>query len=387
MFNRARVLYKCASLLKNSNHVANTNVYFQFLPLRHRSSTPINTVLMFVPQQEAWIVERMGKFDRILEPGLNILVPIIDKVKYVQSLKEIAIDVPKQSAITSDNVTLSIDGVLYLRIIDPYLASYGVEDPEFAITQLAQTTMRSELGKISLDKVFRERENLNVSIVEAINKASEAWGITCLRYEIRDIKLPGRVQEAMQMQVEAERKKRAAILESEGVREADINVAEGKRKARILASEAERQEQINKAAGEAAGIIAIADARANSLKVIAKALDEHRGQNAASLTIAEQYVQAFNKLARVNNTLILPANAGDISSMVAQAMSIYGKLSNSNSDHNIEALNQNINFENTSRKYSAKSSHKDDFAEYFSDDEDLARHSKTENEKPQLQLK
>lgn len=192
----------------------------------------------------------MGKFHRILEPGLNLLFPIVDKVKYVQSLKEIAIDIPKQSAISSDNVTLSIDGVLYLRVLDAYLASYGVEDPEFAITQLAQTTMRSELGKISLDKVFRERESLNINIVEAINKASTAWGISCLRYEIRDIRLPSRVHEAMQMQVEAERKKRAAILESEGIREAEINVAEGKRQSRILASEAEKQEQINAASGE-----------------------------------------------------------------------------------------------------------------------------------------
>lgn len=183
---------------------------------RHRTSTPLNTVIMFVPQQEAWVVERMGKFNRILDPGLNFLVPFIDRIKYVQSLKEIAIDVPKQSAITVDNVTLGIDGVLYLRILNPYLASYGVEDPEFAITQLAQTTMRSELGKMTLDKVFRERESLNVSIVDSINKASEAWGISCLRYEIRDIKLPSRVFDAMQMQVEAERKKRATILESEG---------------------------------------------------------------------------------------------------------------------------------------------------------------------------
>lgn len=201
----------------------------------------------------------MGKFHRILEPGLNLLFPIVDKVKYVQSLKEIAIDIPKQSAISSDNVTLSIDGVLYLRVLDAYLASYGVEDPEFAITQLAQTTMRSELGKISLDKVFRERESLNINIVEAINKASTAWGISCLRYEIRDIRLPSRVHEAMQMQVEAERKKRAAILESEGIREADINVAEGKRQSRILASEAEKQEQINAASGKALAIVAIAD--------------------------------------------------------------------------------------------------------------------------------
>ncbi|GFW47678.1 stomatin-like protein 2, mitochondrial [Trichonephila clavipes] len=215
--------------------------------VRYAQSTPINTIIMFVPQQEAWVVERMGRFNRILQPGLNFLVPIVDKVKYVQSLKELAIDIPKQSAITLDNVTLNIDGVLYLRVVDPYKASYGVEDPEFAITQLAQTTMRSELGKISLDSVFRERESLNFAIVEAINKASNAWGIDCLRYEIRDIRLPQRVNEAMQMQVEAERKKRAAILESEGIREADINVAEGKKRARILSSEAEKTEQINRA--------------------------------------------------------------------------------------------------------------------------------------------
>jgi regulator of protease activity HflC (stomatin/prohibitin superfamily) len=296
------------------------------LQFRQKSSTPLNTVIMFVPQQESWIVERMGKFHRILEPGLNILVPIIDRVKYVQSLKEIAIDVPKQSAITSDNVTLSIDGVLYLRILNAYLASYGVEDPEFAITQLAQTTMRSELGKMSLDKVFRERESLNISIVESINKASAAWGISCLRYEIRDVKLPNRVHEAMQMQVEAERKKRAVILESEGFREAEINVAEGKRQAQILASEAEKQEKINQASGEASALMAIAEAKAKGLKIVAESLVTADGRNAASLTVAEKYVKAFDKLARTNNTIILPANAGDVSSMVGSAMSIYKTL-------------------------------------------------------------
>lgn len=296
---------------------------------RTKTSTPLNTILMFVPQQEAWVVERMGKFHRILDPGLNLLLPIVDRVKYVQSLKEIAIDVPKQSAITSDNVTLSIDGVLYLRILNAYHASYGVEDPEFAITQLAQTTMRSELGKMSLDKVFHERESLNVSIVESINKASEAWGISCLRYEIRDIKLPSRVHEAMQMQVEAERRKRAAILESEGMRAAEINVAEGKRQSRILASEAERMEQINKANGEATAMLAIADARAKGLSVVSHSLASTNGKNAASLAIAEQYVLAFKKLAKTNNTLILPKNAGDISSMVGQAMAIYKAVANS----------------------------------------------------------
>lgn len=269
----------------------------------------------------------MGKFHRILEPGLNVLLPIVDRVKYVQSLKEIAIDVPKQSAITSDNVTLSIDGVLYLRILNPYLASYGVEDPEFAITQLAQTTMRSELGKMSMDKIFRERESLNISIVDSINKASEAWGISCLRYEIRDIRLPSRVHEAMQMQVEAERKKRAAILESEGIRAADINVAEGKRQSRILASEAQKQEEINRANGEAAALIAVADARAQGLRVVAESLLSKHGRDAASLAVAEKYVNAFENLAKENNTLIVPANAADISSMVGQALQIYNSLS------------------------------------------------------------
>lgn len=297
---------------------------------RTKASTPMNTIIMFVPQQEAWIVERMGRFHRIMEPGLNILVPFIDKIKYVQSLKEIAIDVPKQSAITSDNVTLSIDGVLYLRITDPYRASYGVEDPEFAITQLAQTTMRSELGKMSLDKIFRERESLNVSIVDSINKASEAWGIACLRYEIRDIRLPSRVHEAMQMQVEAERRKRAAILESEGSREAEINIAEGKRKSRILASEAERQEQINKASGEAAAMLAVADARARGLQTVAKALQDLDGKNAASLTLAEQYIDAFRNLAKTNNTLILPSNPSDVTALVTQALSVYQTISNNN---------------------------------------------------------
>merc|ERR1719244_1789650 len=205
---------------------------------------------MFVPQQEAWVVERMGRFNSVLEPGLNILFPVIDKVRYVQSLKEIAIDIPQQSAISLDNVAINIDGVLYLRIKDPYKASYGVEDPEFAITQLAQTTMRSEIGKITLDTLFRERDNLNTAIVIAINQASEAWGIQCMRYEIRDIRMPARVQEAMQMQVEAERKKRAAILESEGIKTAEINVAEGRKQSKILESEAEKQQLINEAQGQ-----------------------------------------------------------------------------------------------------------------------------------------
>merc|ERR1719430_29504 len=283
---------------------------------------------MFVPQQEAWLVERMGKFNTILEPGLNFLIPVLDKVKYVQSLKEIAIDIPHQQAISMDNVAINIDGVLYLRIIDPYKASYGIEDPEFAVTQLAQTTMRSEIGKISLDMLFKERENLNVQIVRAINNASEAWGIESLRYEIRDIRLPERVQEAMQMQVEAERKKRAAILESEGIRAADINVAEGRKQAAILKSEAEARPVVVAGEARAASLRAVAEARASSLRAVADALGGVQGGDAASLAVAENYVKAFGELAKETNTLLLPANAGDVTGMVTQAMSIYKKLDN-----------------------------------------------------------
>lgn len=296
-------------------------------PVRFRHGVPLNTIVMFVPQQEAWVVERMGKYHRVLDPGLNLLLPVVDRVRYVQSLKEQAIEVPQQSAITSDNVTLSIDGVLYLRVVNAYRASYGVEDPEFAITQLAQTTMRSELGKIQLDKVFMERENLNVAIVESINKASELWGIQCLRYEIRDIKLPLNVQEAMQMQAQAERKKRAVILESEGSRMSEINVAEGQKQSAILASEAVRQQLANRAAGEAEALLAVANARAEALQTVAAALERPRGPGAASLAVAEQYVQAFGQLAKHGNTVLLPQDVGNPASMVAQAMAIYSRVS------------------------------------------------------------
>ncbi|KAL7668039.1 hypothetical protein ACOME3_008757 [Neoechinorhynchus agilis] len=315
----ARVVSSCRSL----SGLFTTRVPVVSSTRQYRSGLPYNTVIEFVPQQEAWIIERMGRFYCILQPGLNWLVPVIDKVKYVQSLKEIAIEVPQQSAITKDNVTLHLDGVLYLKVVDPYKASYGVEDPEFAVTQLAQTTMRSEIGKISLDNVFRERDSLNIAIVEAINKAAMAWGISCMRYEIRDIKLPPRVHEAMIMQVEAERKKRAAILESEGTRESAINTAEGKKIATILNSEAIKLDQINKANGEAEAIIAKAKATSEALKRISDALSGTNGSGAASLSVAEQYVKAFGQFAKNTNTLILPAGTGDISSMVTQAMSVF----------------------------------------------------------------
>ncbi|XP_033215047.1 stomatin-like protein 2, mitochondrial [Belonocnema kinseyi] len=385
MINRSRLLARNLGVLRNSAAIAENGCFASFaqphpvysLQVRQKSTTPLNTIIMFVPQQEAWIVERMGKFFRILEPGLNVLLPIVDRVKYVQSLKELAIDIPKQSAVTSDNVTLDIDGILYLRVNDPYLASYGVEDPEFAIIQIAQTTMRSELGKISLDKVFQEREGLNVNIVESINKASQAWGITCLRYEIRDIRLPPRIHDAMQMQVEAERKKRASILESEGVRVAEINVAEGQRQARILVSEAQKQEQINKADGEAAAILAIAQSRARGLEIVANSLGFKDGKDAAALTIAEQYVHAFDKLARTNNTLILPSNVGDVSNFVGQAMSIYKHV-----------INQKSGSENQSQITNGSQStipvgiESDDSYEYFSDKEEAEKHKRANKRSP-----
>lgn len=268
---------------------------------RHRHSLPLNTVLVFVPQQEAWVVERMGRFHKILEPGLNVLLPVIDSVRYVQSLKEMAFEIPQQSAVTADNVTLSIDGVLYLRVFDPYKASYNIENPEFSVTQLAQTSMRSEIGKIQLDSVFRERESLNTIIVSAINNATSPWGISCLRYEIRDIKLPSRVQEAMQLQVEAERKKRAQILESEGARDAEINVAQG----------------------QANAIVTRARAKADALTAVSNAIKA----DAAAFLIAEQYVKAFSNMARTTNTLIIPSDAGDVNKMVAQAFQVYKSMS------------------------------------------------------------
>ncbi|RVE65601.1 hypothetical protein OJAV_G00117980 [Oryzias javanicus] len=307
---------------------------------RWASSLPMNTVILFVPQQEAWVVERMGRFHRILEPGLNFLIPLLDRIRYVQSLKEIVIDVPEQSAVSLDNVTLQIDGVLYLRILDPFKASYGVEDPEYAVTQLAQTTMRSELGKLTLDKVFRERESLNSNIVHSINQASDEWGIRCLRYEIKDIHVPPRVKESMQMQVEAERKKRATVLESEGTREAAINVAEGRKQAQILASEGEKAEQINKAAGEAQAVLAKAEAKAKAIRMLSDALTEQNGNAAASLSVAEQYVSAFSNLAKQSNTILLPSNTGDISGMVSQAMTIYSTLSKTSQKPSPEELQE-----------------------------------------------
>ncbi|KAK4473575.1 hypothetical protein MN116_002931 [Schistosoma mekongi] len=292
----------------------------------YTTRTPINTGILFVPEKEAWVIERLGRFHRTLEPGLNFCIPVVDRIAYIQSLKEVAIEIPDQSAITSDNVVLQLNGVLFLKVKDPYLASYGVSEAEFAITQLAQTIMRSEIGKIILDNVFKEREALNLQIVQALGKASEPWGIECLRYEIRDVQVPQKIKEAMQMQVEAERKKRASILESEGQREAAINRAEGLKRSQVLESEGHRIEIINRASGEAEAIQRLADARAQSIQIIARAIADKRGADAVQLTVAEQYIEAFSALAKTTNTVLLPSHSGDVASMVTQALSIFKSL-------------------------------------------------------------
>ncbi|MGE0754909.1 MAG: SPFH domain-containing protein [Alphaproteobacteria bacterium] len=279
-----------------------------------------------VPQQQAWIVETLGKFDRKLEPGLNFLIPFYQRVAYKHSLKEMAVDVAEQAGITSDNVTLNLDGVLYVRVIDPIAASYGVADPIYAVQLLAQTTMRSEIGKLTLDKTFEERETLNANIVTAINQAAQSWGIQCMRYEIKNIIPPNSVLKAMELQVAADRQKRAVILESEGERQSDINVAEGKKQQVVLESEAAMIDQVNRAKGEAEAILAVAEATAKGIEMVARSITQAGGNEAVSLKIAEQYVDAFGKLAKSSTTILLPANAGDAGSMTAQALAVFDTI-------------------------------------------------------------
>ena len=281
-----------------------------------------------VPQQQAWVVERLGKYDRVLAPGLTLLIPIIQRVAYVHTLKEQAIDIHAQTAISNDNITLLIDGVLYVKIIDPVASSYGVDNPYYAITQLAQTNMRSEIGKITLDKTFEEREMLNHAIVSSINDAARSWGIQCMRYEIKDIKPPETILKAMELQVAAERQKRARILESEGHRQAQVNNAEGEKTRVVLNSEASYIDQVNRAKGEGEAILCVANATANSISVVAKAINDKNGSDAVSLRVAEKYLEAFGNLAKESNTVILSSNLDSPSGFVTQAMTIYDNIKN-----------------------------------------------------------
>jgi regulator of protease activity HflC (stomatin/prohibitin superfamily) len=278
-----------------------------------------------VPQQSAYVVESLGKYSRTMRAGFHILVPFFERVAYRHSLKELAFDIPEQICITKDNVQVGVDGVLYLQILDPERSSYGITDYAFAISQLAQTTLRSEIGKIDLDRTFEERSSINFNVVAELDKASNPWGVKVLRYEIKNINPPADVLGAMEKQMRAEREKRAVILTSEGERDAKINEAEGEKQQVIKQSEAVKQQQINEAEGEAAAILAIAIATAEGLSRVAKSLTEEGGESAMKLRVAEDYLEQFGNIAKEGNTLVVPANLADISSMISLATSIIKK--------------------------------------------------------------
>jgi regulator of protease activity HflC (stomatin/prohibitin superfamily) len=284
--------------------------------------TIVARTAVVVPQQSAFVVERLGKYRGTLSAGFHILVPFVDVVRYRHSLKESAVDIPEQVCITRDNVQVHVDGVLYLQVLNPERASYGVADYQFAISQLAQTTLRSEMGKIELDRTFEERAHINVAIVNELDKASEPWGIKVFRYEIKNITPPADVIAAMEKQMRAEREKRAVILTSEGVRDAAVNTAEGDKQQVIKASEANRQQQVNEAEGAAAAIQAIATATAEGIRKVAEAIQVPGGYEAVQLRVAEQYVREFGNLAKAGNSLIVPSNLSDVASMIAVAMNV-----------------------------------------------------------------
>jgi regulator of protease activity HflC (stomatin/prohibitin superfamily) len=278
-----------------------------------------------VPQQSAYVVERLGRFHAILNAGFHVLLPFVDVIRYRHSLKEIAVDIPAQVCITRDNVQVGVDGVLYLKVLNPERASYGIADYMFAISQLAQTTLRSEVGKIDLDRTFEERTNINTQVVSELDKASEAWGVKVLRYEIKNITPPADILAAMEKQMRAEREKRAVILTSEGTRDAAINTAEGMKQEVIKQSEARKTQQINEAEGQAAAITSVATATAAGIRSVAEAIKLPGGQEAVQLRVAEQYIGQFGELAKKSNTIVLPANVADVGAMIAMAMKFVAK--------------------------------------------------------------
>jgi len=278
-----------------------------------------------VPQQSAYVVERLGKYSSTLAAGFHLLVPFFDVIRYRHSLKETAMDIPEQICITRDNVQVSVDGILYLKVLNPERASYGISDYRFAITQLAQTTLRSEIGKIELDRTFEMRTNINTQVVNELDKASDPWGVKVLRYEIRNITPPKDILAAMEKQMRAEREKRAVILASEGERDAAINEAEGQKQRVIKASEAKKQQQINEAEGAASAILAIAGATAEGIRKVAESIQNQGGYEAVQLRVAEQYITKFGELAKASNTLVLPASVSDVGSMIALAMNVIGR--------------------------------------------------------------
>ena len=285
--------------------------------------------LKIVPQQNAFVVERLGKYDRTLTPGLSFVVPFVDRVAYKHSLKEVPLDVPSQVCITRDNTQLQVDGILYFQITDPMRASYGSSNYIVAITQLAQTTLRSVVGKMELDKTFEERDMINAGVVSALDEAALNWGVKVLRYEIKDLTPPAAILHAMQAQITAEREKRALIAASEGRRQEQINIATGEREAFIARSEGERQAEINKAAGEAAAITAVADATADAIRKIAAAIQQPGGEQAVQLKVAEKAVDAYGQLAKTNNTMIVPGHMGEVAGLIGTAMALFkgGKAS------------------------------------------------------------
>ncbi len=286
----------------------------------------IAKTMQIVPQRHAYIIERLGKYNKTLEAGLHILVPFIDRVAYKHTLKEQAVDVPPQVCITRDNISVEVDGILYMQVVDPKNASYGINDYRFASTQLAQTTMRSVIGKLDLDRTFEERDSINGAIVAAVDSASDPWGVKVTRYEVKNITPPQSIKDAMEKQMRAEREKRAVIAESEGERQAKINQADGEKQAAIARSEGEKLKRINEAEGRAAEIRSIAFATAEGINSIAKAIQADGGTDAVNLRIAEQYIQEFGKLARTNNTMIIPSNLSDLAGMVATAKEVIGKV-------------------------------------------------------------